>query len=103
MVEELPAEEVHTRIIKGLDGVDYLIAMEGWYWNSLDWMHANTDWKDSDFIEMGWSVARQMENDGTMKNPGNFPAEFAFGFKACIWSRMVNFISAENGAANNSH
>jgi hypothetical protein len=63
----------------------------------------NTEWKEADFIEMGWSVAREMENDGTMKHPGNFPAEFAFAFECCVWSRMVNFISAENGAANNAH
>lgn len=100
MPKELLEDEIHTRIITAPDGTDYLVALPGWYWNSLDWMHVNTVWKDRDFIELAWSTAREVENDGLMKFPGNFGAEFSFAFKAHIWTRMVNLINIENGAAN---
>jgi hypothetical protein len=102
MAYDLPSDETHTRLVTGLDGIDYLVALEGWFWNSLDWIHNNTDWHDTDFINLAWKAARAMENDGTMTHPGNFPAEFSLAFKASIWAHMVNLISAENGAANNS-
>ena len=76
--------------------------MDGWYWNSLDWMHDETDWKNADFIDLAWKTAKQMENDGTMENPGNFPAEFQLGFKYHIWFRMKDLINKEDGIVNDN-
>jgi hypothetical protein len=103
MPYDLPSKEVFQRIIKTPDGTDYIIALPGWYWNSLDWMDTNTNWHEIDFIGIAWRVARQMENDGTMKHPGNLHAEFAFVFEAVIWAKMNDFISTDNGASNTNY
>lgn len=102
MAYNLPSSETHTRLVTAPDGIDYLVALDGWYWNALDWMHAETDWKDTDFINGAWRVAKQNENDGIMENPGNLPAEFAAAFKIYIWMKMSDFIDKENGIANNN-
>lgn len=96
MPYDLPSFDVHTRIITGPDGQDYLIAMEGWYWNSLDWLHAHTDWKDSDFIGVAWRAARRTEREGTMHHTGNFVAEMTLAFKIAIKTHMDDVIAAED-------
>lgn len=100
MAYDIPSDDAISRIIKAPDGIDYIVTMDGWYWNSLDWMHENTDWKEADFINLAWRVSRQMENDGTMKHPGDFSSEFAYCFKAGVCLHMNDLINKENGLAN---
>jgi hypothetical protein len=102
MKYSLSHDQMHSRIITAPDGIDHLITMGGWYWNSLDWMHNETDWKNSDFIGLAWKTAKQMENDGTMENPGNLLAEFQLAFKYHIWFRMKDLINKEDGIINDN-
>ena len=52
MKYSLPHDQMHSRVITAPDGLNHVITMTGWYWNSLDWMHDETDWKNTDFIEL---------------------------------------------------
>lgn len=100
MAYNLPSDALFSRAITGPDDISYIVTMDGWHWNSLDWMRDNTEWKEKDFIELAWSVSRQMENDGTMKHPGDFPSEFSYCFMAGVCFRMKDLINKENGLAN---
>lgn len=96
MPYDLPSNEIHSRIIKLLDGNDYLIAMGGWYWNSLDWINDNTDWSFDDYIGMAWRGSRELIAEGTAKYPDNFLAEFTLCLKFAIKEHMTEIIAEED-------
>jgi hypothetical protein len=97
MAYDLETDTIYTRVLKLPDDMDYVIAMEGWFWMSLDWMNVHTEWKAEDFIGMAWRAARETENDGKMQNPGNFVAEFIDAFRYGI-SRRIRVFLAEQEA-----
>lgn len=96
MAYDLEEDTIYTRVLKLPDGMDYVIAMEGWFWMSVDWMDTNTEWKIDDFVGMAWRAARETENDGTMNNPGNFVAEFIAAFRYGISLRMREFVAQQD-------
>jgi hypothetical protein len=98
----LPSTEIHSRIVTAPDGMDYLIAMTGWHWNSLDWSHENTEWDNETFIRLAWTLAKQRENDGRMEHPGNFVAEFATTLQSFIWLHISRRIEKEAGLSNDN-
>ena len=102
MAYDLPHDQIYTRIITTPDGLDYVIAMTGWYWNSFDWSHENTDWDNKTFIRLAWTLAKQRENDGEMENPGNFVAEFTTALQSFIWLHISKRIEKEAGLSNDN-
>lgn len=99
MAYDLEEDTIYTRVLKLPDGIDYVIAMEGWFWMSVDWMNANTEWRIEDFVGIAWRAARETENDGTMNNPGNFVAEFIAAFRYGISLRMREFVALQDAHA----
>jgi len=81
---EIDYEEIFTASVQGKDGIEYLIPLPGWYWMALKLLQAQTVWTPQMFVRMAWDHAKEMENDGTMTNPGNFPLEFTRALQAMI-------------------
>ena len=77
------------------DETDHVIDMEGWYWNSLDWINDNTDWSLEDYIKLAWTSARELISEGTAKYPDDLMAEFVLCFKFAIKERMMKIIAEE--------
>lgn len=102
MAYDLPHDQIYTRIITAPDSIDYVIAMTGWYWNSFDWSHDNTDWDKDTFIRAAWSFAKQKENDGVMIYPGNFGAEFTTAFQSFIWLHITKIVEKDAGLSNDN-
>jgi hypothetical protein len=100
---DLDEAKTYTRILQLPDGLDYVIAMNGWFWMSLDWTDEYTDWKINDSVIVAWRTAQEMQRDDTMRNPGNFVAEFTDAFRSIISLRMRELVAAqeaENSAAS---
>ena len=102
MAYDLPHDQIYTRIITTPDGLDYVIAMTGWYWNSFDWSHENTDWDNSTFVRLAWTLAKQRDNDGEMLFPGNFGAELTIALKSFIWLHINRCHEEEMGLSNDN-
>lgn len=98
----LPPTEKYSRIVTAPDGMSYLITMEGWYWNALEWGHSEKGWEEKVIIKGAWNAAKQTEKDGTMNNPGNFPAEFAQAFEYYIWINTTDLLNKEDGIINDN-
>ena len=95
MPYDLPSDEVCSRTIRMPDETDHVIDMEGWYWNSLDWINDNTDWSLEDYIKLAWTSARELISEGTAKYPDDLMAEFVLCFKFAIKERMMKIIAEE--------
>lgn len=98
---DLPLDDLFSRVVNA-EGQDYLITMDGWHWNSLDWMNDKTNWVLQDFIEMALCTAKELEQNNAMTFPGNFPAEFMTAFKGHVYLRMKILINEENGLHNDN-
>lgn len=97
MPYDLPSFAPLSRVLRGENGLDHLITMEGWYWNSLDWMNDETEWKQADFVGMAWRAALEVENNGEAGNlQGNVVAAFTLCLKGSIKLRMDLLIAKED-------
>jgi hypothetical protein len=97
---DLPSKERFTRSVTAPDGSTHLITMEGWYWNSLDWMHDCKGWTDRDFIEMAWESARDIQRHDQATFPNSIATTFAKMLEAHIWYRCCTFMNEEDGVCN---
>ena len=103
MAYDLPHEEPHTRAVTAPDGMTHLITMDGWYWNALEWMDAEENWKKHEFFQLAWKTSKQMENDGTMMHPGDFASEFSAALTMHVWVRAMSFINKGKGIVNDNY
>ena len=102
MAYDLAETEFHSRLVKGHDGLDHLISIEGWAWNYFDWLDCETTWKSETVLRMAWTVAKKMENDATMRHPGNFSAEFGEAIKALVWYLQETVSNQDAGLSNDN-
>ncbi len=98
----LPEEELFTRTVKGPNGVDYLISMPGWYWNSLAWVDDHGDWREADFYKGAWRIAREIEDTYDIGGPGAFQVAFEGSLQRLIWLKMTEIIDRSKGISNDS-
>lgn len=100
MPYDLPSFDTHTRNIKLPNGMNCVVAMGGWYWNSLDWINDNTDWSLEDFIGVSWRGAREILGDGiygdVVARDDNLAAAFTKCFKFAIQDHMERIIAEED-------
>jgi len=85
---DLATNESHSRVLLGFDRAQHSIAMEGWYWNALDWLDAETEWKTGDLVQVAWIAAINAIRNRTTTNPGNFLADFTLALKYGIQSKV---------------
>ncbi len=95
MVYDRPSSESFTGRVEAPDGTIYLVVMEGWYWNSLDWIHENTEWNDRDFIRMAWNCANQPSD--VIGDTRSLQSRFIYFFKAHIYYHMTDILNKEDG------
>lgn len=100
MPYDLAHDERHTRLLYLPTGLDCVVAMEGWYWNALDWMVENSEWSLRHFVDTAWLAASRTEEAGVMSNPENKIAEFRDGLKCIISLHMDEILAAEDAAAS---
>jgi hypothetical protein len=98
----LPSEEVFTRKVTGPNGIDYLVALPGWYWNSLDWINDNGDWREADFFDVAWRLAREVEDTQDIGGVGGFQGVLERSLQGLIWVKMDKTIKQSQGIANSS-
>lgn len=82
--------KLYSRIIKAPDDIDYLITLEGWYWNALDWMDEATPWDKDYFVRIAWRSAKLMEESGTMTHKGCLKSEFQTALKLGIYQEIID-------------
>lgn len=46
-----PPETLVTGQVRGLYGQDFVVTMEGWFWNALDWIAQNTALKKQKLVQ----------------------------------------------------
>jgi hypothetical protein len=98
----LPEEEVVTRKVTGPNGVDYLLSMPGWYWNSLAWINDHTDLRATDMYMCAWRIAREIDDTYDIGGPGAFQVAFEGSLQRLIWFEMTDVINKANGISNDS-
>jgi hypothetical protein len=86
MPYDLPSSDLFTRPIEGRDNVDHLITMPGWYWNSLDWLDAETRWDRDHLVRVGYALAENAVADGYSR--GDFHADLTVALKNTIALRI---------------
>lgn len=91
MPYDLAADEPHARVLLGLDRAQHTVTMEGWYWNALDWLDAETSWKSEDCVRAAWTAAINAIRNRTTTNPGNFIADFTLALKYGIRLQIDEF------------
>jgi hypothetical protein len=101
MPYDLPSFDTHTRNIKLPDGMNCVVAMSGWHWNSLDWINDNTDWSLDDFIGISWRGSQEILDEGIVegdivKKGDNLAAIFTKAFEFAIEDHMQRIIAEEN-------
>lgn len=92
----------YSRIVKAPNGIEYLVTLEGWYWNSLDWMITEDGWTLDSFTGSAWRVARKMEEAGTMNFPGDFKSEFQEALGMAIQEQMHVTLARIDGHENDN-
>jgi hypothetical protein len=97
-VPAVPWEEIFVRPIQTPDGMINIVALSGWFWNSLAWMEANSDWNTKRFSRLAWQT---LQNESDWNMPG-WKAEFSKLFECAIYIRMYQFIEKADGVANDN-
>lgn len=95
-------EKSYSRIVAAPNGIEYLVSLKGWFWNSLDWLIAEEDWPLESFVRSAWIVARKMEEAGTMTFPGDFKSEFEKCLGMAIQEEMHVTLARIDGHENDN-
>ena len=98
----LPAKETFSRTVAGPNGVEYLLAIPGWYWNALDWLTANGYWREDDFYKVAWKLAREVEDTYDIGGHGGFQGVLARSLQGVIWVKWTKTMNQINGISNDS-
>jgi hypothetical protein len=92
----------YPRVVKAPDGIEYLVNLKGWFWNSLDWLIAEEGWTEESFIQSAWRAARNTQEAGTMENPGVFKNEFEMALGMCIQEEIHVTMARIDGHENDN-
>lgn len=95
-------KKLYSRIVKAPDGIEYLVTLKGWYWNTMDWLIEEDDWELETFTRPAWRIARKMEEAGTMSNPGVFKDEFERALADMIYEMTHQIMAREDGHENDN-
>ena len=94
--------KTYSRIVRAPDNLDYLVNLDGWYWNALDWFIAEDGWTIETFARLAWNLARKMEEAGTMAKPGDFKEEFQGALGDTIFELVHCTAARDNGHENDN-
>jgi hypothetical protein len=95
-------DKLYSRLVRAPDGVDYLLNIEGWYWNSLDWLITERGWTQDSFVGTAWRAASRTQEAGDMLHPGVFKSEFETAFRMAIQEEIAVEGEREQGHTNDN-